>query len=83
MLAIHIASCSGFQCGGVSGDCISQNKVCDGKQDCKTGEDEQPGICGKCNIEYFCFILAVGIISHMENNVPLSCVTCIYLGDVL
>ncbi len=42
---LNICSSGEFECGAY-GNCINKNQLCNGKEDCEKGEDEDPnGVC--------------------------------------
>lgn len=42
---VEAQMCEGFRCK--LGNCIEQEKVCDGFPDCRSAEDEDKAMCGK------------------------------------
>ncbi|CAG9823853.1 unnamed protein product [Phaedon cochleariae] len=44
-ISVDAPPCDGFRCA--LGECINENKTCDGIPDCRSGEDEIPEICSE------------------------------------
>ena len=45
-VCVKSVACSGAEFSCRHGACISQSLVCDGVEDCPTGDDEAPHLCG-------------------------------------